>query len=253
VNLFDPEKQREFIRNFPEREFVFVPVLDSTHLECSRLWEKRHQSWIVVANQQTKGRGRYGRVWESPADANLYVSWVQPNPWGRSLGLLNLACGVILYKAIAEAYGTCDQNLTLKWPNDLYCGDQKLAGILLQSLDPDFSQVIIGMGINVYAKPEDLPSTATSMAIAYPNFQEHEARSKILHQLLLGFQQSALLEYLQKDDVQKKFWEYSVRAQQHFYTYTAFTYTYQGKLNKLYPNGTAQIQTDQGQIVDLTV
>jgi len=94
---------------------------------------------VVVADQQTEGRGRLSHRWEAPAGAALLVSFVlEPNP------LLSLAAGI----AAAEA---CGQGVRLKWPNDLLLGGRKVGGILVEASP---SKAVCGIGINLTWAPE---------------------------------------------------------------------------------------------------
>ncbi len=104
---------------------------------------------VILAEQQTAGRGRRGREWISPYGSNLYLSLV----WGFDGGVqaiegLSLAVGVAVRRA-AVRFGI--ESLTLKWPNDLLWEKRKVGGILLEIIgDPaGFCQVVIGVGINV--------------------------------------------------------------------------------------------------------
>ena len=115
---------------------------------------------IVLADQQTAGRGRLGRAWHSPAGNGLYVSLVlRP---ARVPGLLTLAAGVALAEAV-EAVTALPPDI--KWPNDLLVGRRKLAGILAETASGDVPQVVIGYGINVGRQsfPPDLSGRATSL------------------------------------------------------------------------------------------
>ena len=111
---------------------------------------------VVIAEEQTAGRGRRGRSWHSPAGANLYCSL----GWRFELGPerlsgLSLAVGAMLAEAITEMY---DIHLQLKWPNDLYHGERKLGGVLIEMLgEADGGrQVVVGVGLNV-----DMPAVPT--------------------------------------------------------------------------------------------
>ena len=117
---------------------------------------------VVMAEEQTAGRGRRGRSWHSPAGANLYCSL----GWRFELALealsgLSLAVGAMLAEAIAAAY---DAHLALKWPNDLYHGERKLGGVLIEMLGErdGRQQVVVGVGLNV-----DMPAVP-SEAIQQP-------------------------------------------------------------------------------------
>lgn len=105
----------------------------------------------VLAEYQTEGRGRRQRRWFSPLGSGLCLSmsWLFPHA-PRDLAALSLAVGVAMIRALGS-FGA--QNLSLKWPNDILCGDAKLAGILVD-VDGDARgplRVIIGTGVNVTA------------------------------------------------------------------------------------------------------
>lgn len=132
----------------------------------------------VVAQQQTQGRGRRGRVWQTPS-GNLAASLVLETSAGRArAATLGFVAGLALNAAIAEiapeistkvGLDGLDQprgRLTLKWPNDVLADGAKLAGILLeiQETKPGELAVVIGMGVNIVAAPEGLPYPVTSLA-----------------------------------------------------------------------------------------
>src|SRR5215208_564579 len=117
---------------------------------------------VIAANAQTAGRGRLGRSWASPAGAGLYVSAVlRPQP--DTLALITIAAGVAIAEGIeaATALGP-----SVKWPNDVYVGPRKLAGILAEAGSSSFgSHVVLGFGINLRpaAFPPDVAARATSI------------------------------------------------------------------------------------------
>jgi BirA family transcriptional regulator, biotin operon repressor / biotin---[acetyl-CoA-carboxylase] ligase len=109
---------------------------------------------VVVAGQQTAGRGRRGHRWSSPAGAGLYLSTVVRPPAGPSpdegpslFGLLTLAAGAAVAEGIGQATGL---EASLKWPNDLFYG-HKLAGVLAEGhgVGQPGQFVVVGVGINV--------------------------------------------------------------------------------------------------------
>lgn len=251
MKLFTPQEQQNLAAHFPEFSMLFQETLDSTQSECQRQWVKNPSvRWLVVANHQTNGRGRYGHQWQSPAYVNLYVSWIQPNPYKNQIGLLNLLCGILIYRSLKPCLDFPLPELTLKWPNDMYYADKKLAGLLLQNLDADFSKIIVGIGINITAQKNEIPETATSLALIGANPQD-DTRSKILHHLLTNFRDPVFAEYT-PDKILDEFAQCSQRTREHFYSYSCYQYYYKGKLQELHPNGTATIITDHGQIVHLT-
>ena len=122
--------------------------------------------FVVVADQQTAGRGRRGHAWFSPPGSGLYVSAVVAPARARvdssrATSLLTLAAGVGVAEGIARATGLRPD---LKWPNDLLVGPRKLAGILAEAAPGE--QVVVGYGINIApaAYPPELQDRATSLA-----------------------------------------------------------------------------------------
>lgn len=117
---------------------------------------------VVVADEQTAGRGRRGHSWSSPAGAGLYLTYVaRPS---RQVGLVTLAAGVGVQRGLASATGLETQ---LKWPNDVMVGRRKLAGVLAEGvrLGQPEAAVLVGVGINVLtaAHPPDVDARATSL------------------------------------------------------------------------------------------
>jgi BirA family biotin operon repressor/biotin-[acetyl-CoA-carboxylase] ligase len=122
---------------------------------------------VVIADQQTSGRGRLGRVWHSPRGTGLYVSiGLQPSSarigGDRATTLLTLAAGVALSEAVEAVTAITPE---IKWPNDLLVGRRKLAGILAESASSDLARIVLGYGINVGAMslPADVDARATSL------------------------------------------------------------------------------------------
>ncbi len=117
-----------------------------------------------MAERQTAGRGRQGRVWESPARAGIAVS-VLLRPAGidpARYGWLPLLAGVALAEAVRRI---AEVDAVLKWPNDLLIDERKCAGILAEVADP--GAVVVGLGLNTTTRDGELPHpAATSLALA---------------------------------------------------------------------------------------
>jgi BirA family transcriptional regulator, biotin operon repressor / biotin---[acetyl-CoA-carboxylase] ligase len=107
---------------------------------------------VLTAAEQSAGRGRQGRTWSAPAGRALLCSVVVRDP----PALLPLATGV----AVAEVAGPDAQ---LKWPNDLLLGGRKVAGILVEGR-PQEGWAVVGIGLNVAVRIEDLPAELRSRA-----------------------------------------------------------------------------------------
>jgi BirA family transcriptional regulator, biotin operon repressor / biotin---[acetyl-CoA-carboxylase] ligase len=117
---------------------------------------------VIAANAQVSGRGRLGRDWASPAGAGLYVSVIlRPAP--RVASLLTIAAGVALAEGIEAASGLA---AAVKWPNDLYVGNRKLAGILAEAgVGGGAAHVVLGFGVNLMTVglPPAIAARATSI------------------------------------------------------------------------------------------
>ena len=113
---------------------------------------------VALAEEQTQGRGRCGRSWHSPAGANLYLSlgWRFHGSVERLSGL-SLAIGAMLAEVIARDF---EVDLALKWPNDLFHGERKLGGVLIELLGEQNGAipVVAGIGLNVSMPLEDTAS-----------------------------------------------------------------------------------------------
>jgi BirA family transcriptional regulator, biotin operon repressor / biotin---[acetyl-CoA-carboxylase] ligase len=108
---------------------------------------------VLVAEGQSHGRGRQGRSWISPPGAALTFSvLLRPAMPPAERGWLPLLTGVALASAVQAATGV---DVALKWPNDVLAGGAKLAGILAEQAG---DAVVVGVGINVGAGPDDLPA-----------------------------------------------------------------------------------------------
>lgn len=144
--------------------------IDSTNDEAKRLVlaGERGPLWIVSA-QQTRGRGRLGRIWMS-RPGNLYASLVVSGFGPAALApQLGFVAGVAVLEAARRATGAGDR-LSIKWPNDLLLDGAKAAGVLLEGLplavaaEPPPFAAIIGIGVNCAEAPQNLPYRATALS-----------------------------------------------------------------------------------------
>ncbi|MGY2704448.1 biotin--[acetyl-CoA-carboxylase] ligase [Nocardioides sp. HB32] len=121
---------------------------------------------VVVAEHQTAGRGRLDRTWETPARAALTFSLVlRPTVPAGEWPWLPLLTGHTVAKTLRGAgYAAA----TVKWPNDVLLGDDKVAGVLVELVDtPAGPAAIVGVGLNVSSTRDELPvPAATSLALA---------------------------------------------------------------------------------------
>ena len=145
---------------------IYHEKIESTMPEAFRLaMEGSAEGTVVLAENQTKGRGRLGRGWVSPKGKGIYASIVlRPKFSLAEVAKLTLLTAVALSEAIEKTTGLTPQ---IKWPNDLLIGNKKVAGILTE-MNADMDRVrfiIVGIGINVNTPSNSLPEVATSLKI----------------------------------------------------------------------------------------
>lgn len=167
--------------------------LDSTNSELLRRQTPVDAATILLAEQQTGGRGRRGRTWASPVAANLYLSIARHFSGGLArLGGLSLVAGIAVAEAL-RAQGFAD--IALKWPNDLVVGGRKLGGLLVEGGGEHGGPVraVIGVGINVrmpeaFARAIDQPwIDLAAMAISPPS--RNAIAAQVLRQMLPALDQ----------------------------------------------------------------
>jgi BirA family biotin operon repressor/biotin-[acetyl-CoA-carboxylase] ligase len=118
---------------------------------------------VITADEQTAGRGRFGRRWVSPAGMNIYLTALL-RPDVARLRLLAMAVPLAVCRAVEAAV---DVRADIKWPNDVQIGGRKLAGILIESelSGADVKYALAGIGVNVNDAIEDaeIAGIATSL------------------------------------------------------------------------------------------
>ena len=144
------------------RAVEVVEEIGSTNAElAARATADEPEGLVLVAEHQQAGRGRLDRTWTSPPRAGLTVSLLlRPDVPAARRAWLSLLTGVALAESVSEAAGV---RTSLKWPNDLLAADgAKLAGILAETSG---QAVVVGVGLNVSTRRDELPDTGTSLAL----------------------------------------------------------------------------------------
>ncbi|MDH5881670.1 bifunctional biotin--[acetyl-CoA-carboxylase] ligase/biotin operon repressor BirA [Vibrio sp. S/42/10] len=130
-----------------------IPIIGSTNQHLLERTNDLESGSVCIAEYQAAGRGRRGREWVSPFGANLYLSmyWRLDAGMAAAMGL-SLVVGVAVVEALEEM-GV--EGVKLKWPNDLYHNDKKLAGILveLSGQSGGAAHIVIGLGLNLSMDP----------------------------------------------------------------------------------------------------
>ncbi len=139
---------------------------------------------VVIADSQSAGRGRLGRDWHSPPGKNLYFSCVlRPDLPVERVPPLTLCAGL----AVCEVVNSLGIGASIKWPNDVWAGDKKLAGVLteMSTRSRSVEAVIVGVGVNV--NTTDFPSELHATSLRLETGEDHE-RSGLLDAMLVAME-----------------------------------------------------------------
>ncbi len=137
---------------------------------------------VVMADEQTQGRGTRGRSWHSPRKMGIYASIIFRPPHSN-ISLLPLVAGLAIAEAISKSTGI---EVKLKWPNDLVWRKKKLGGILCESgfLGNQLSFAICGIGLNVLHSRDDFPRDIRRQAVSLKSITKKEIdKEKVLRKL----------------------------------------------------------------------
>ncbi|POD90285.1 biotin--[acetyl-CoA-carboxylase] synthetase [Pectobacterium odoriferum] len=155
MQLLDEEV---ILNHLPEGGVTVLPVVDSTNQYILERLDTLSSGDACLAEYQQSGRGRRGRQWFSPFGANLYLSlyWRLEQGPAAAVGV-SLVIGIVMAEVLHKLGA---DGVRVKWPNDLYLKDRKLAGILVELTGKtgDAANLVIGAGINLQMR-EPAPDT----------------------------------------------------------------------------------------------
>ncbi|CAI1868852.1 Bifunctional protein BirA [Serratia quinivorans] len=189
IQLLDVER---ILGQLVDKRVTVLPVVDSTNQYLLDRIAELQSGDACVAEYQQAGRGRRGRQWISPFGANLYLSmfWRLEQGPAAAMGL-SLVIGIVMAEVLK---GLGAQDVRVKWPNDLYLNDRKLAGILVELTGKtgDAAQLVIGAGINLAMRE----TNANAINQGWINLQEaginidrNELAATLLNELRQSLQQ----------------------------------------------------------------
>ena len=172
------------------REIIYMDSIDSTNSHAKRLGEKDFiDGTVIIAEEQTTGRGRLGREWVSPKGKGIWMTiLLKPDINPERASQITLISAMAVVKGIKKA---SDIDTLIKWPNDLVLNGQKLCGILTE-LGAEIDRInylCVGIGINVNQDKKDFGNyelnTATSLKIVSGSVVD---RKKLIGEVLKAFE-----------------------------------------------------------------
>ncbi|MBE7032512.1 MAG: biotin--[acetyl-CoA-carboxylase] ligase [Ruminococcaceae bacterium] len=166
---------------------IVLETVSSTNLYLKELSKDGapHET-VVIADNQTNGRGRPGREFFSPSGTGIYMSiLIHPDKTELQPGLLTVAAGVAVCRALESVCSTIPR---IKWVNDIFVNGKKVCGVLAESLTnplQGINSIIVGIGINVTTSSADFPGELSNIAGSV--FPENATRNEIIAKVLAEF------------------------------------------------------------------
>ena len=209
TDILSPQGMRKYLDSeYKNMDINVVSTTDSTNdlvrekASCGYL-----EGYTVVANEQKKGRGRYGRIFYSPSGTGLYMSiLLRPKNYDASGAVsITMIAAVALCEAIEEV---SNKKAEIKWVNDIYIDGKKVCGILTEGSygleNGMLDYVVLGVGINVYCPKEGFPKEIEQVAGAIINITNEasniDSLDDLKNRLAASFINRFMKHYRQQDD-----------------------------------------------------
>ena len=201
TDILSPQGIQKYLKQeYKNMDINVIPVIGSTNdLVREKANEGLEEGYVVISNEQTKGRGRYGRKFFSPSGTGLYMSiLLRPKNYSASEAVkVTMIAAVALCEAIEEV---SDEKAEIKWVNDIFIKGKKVCGILTEASygleNGVLDYAVVGVGINVYRPeggfPEEIKQTAGAI---FDNTQDD-----LKNHLSASFINSFMKYYLLQND-----------------------------------------------------
>lgn len=197
TDLLNPQNiYRNLKTKFIGKNVLHFETIDSTNDYAKKIGNELRDGSVIISEEQTKGKGRLGRVWESKAGEGIWMSIIlKPNIIPNKAPFITLIAGASIVKAL----NILGVDAKIKWPNDITINNKKLSGILTE-LSAEIERVnyiVVGIGMNVKDTDfeEELKDKATSLYKENYNL----SRVDIVKEILCQFEK-LYLDYIEKDD-----------------------------------------------------
>lgn len=235
---------------------VFFDTIDSTNSEAKRRLSSAEtgalHKTVLVAAEQTAGRGRMGRSFYSPAQSGIYLSLIWCKEKISEPAKMTALAAVAVCRALKEQYGV---DAEIKWVNDIFIGGKKVCGILTEGIanfeNGCIESAVIGIGVNISSEkmPEELKKIAGGVVQPNENYRRSGLCAAIIRELLRLLEGApegkteAMREYKLRSNLLGKTIEVSpiIGASQENYSCTVQDITEDAKLSVLLPDGTTRL------------
>lgn len=191
-NIISPGEIKHNLKTKVLGQTIFYQdIMESTNSKAKRLAsDGAEEGLLVIADQQSAGKGRLGRIWESPAGTGIWMSLVlKPNISPQYASQLTLIAGLSICEVIKEVTGL---EAKIKWPNDIVVNGKKVCGILTEmSAEMEgIKHIILGIGINV--NMSSFPNTLSyASSLSIEGKKEYSRKS-----IIKGFLEKFEVDYI---------------------------------------------------------
>ena len=197
TDLLNPQNiYRNLKTKFIGKNILHFETIDSTNDYAKKIGNELRDGSVIISEEQTKGKGRLGRVWESKAGEGIWMSIIlKPNIIPNKAPFITLIAGASIVKAL----NILGVDAKIKWPNDITINNKKLSGILTE-LSAEIERVnyiVVGIGMNV--KDTDFEEELQDKATSLYKENYNVSRIDIVKEILCQFEK-LYLDYIEKDD-----------------------------------------------------
>jgi len=232
---------------FESNRKLYFNEVESTNIVAMQKI-KDHQAQhgdIIIANFQSQGKGQQGNKWFSSAGSNILCSFICKDMQisANKLASLNMIISLAVHKVINNYFGG---RCFVKWPNDIFVEDKKIAGILVESVlsGTTIKHLIIGIGINV--NESSFPAELAPACSFYTFTNQKIATEDILNQLILSLNNSlSQLPKLSIQDIIKSYQSVQYAINQKMY-FRVGNSKIEGVILGINPEGQLRLQTQSG-------
>jgi len=229
-------------------EIIHLKEVLSTNISLREMNESRSlpEGSVIWADAQTAGRGQLGNTWESETGKNLTFSVVlYPDVIRANQQFLVSQIAALSVKETLELY---TGDIRIKWPNDIYCGDRKICGMLIENdlAGATIFSSIIGIGINLNQQHFS-PKALNPVSLTQITGDMYD-REEVLHQFLSRFYSYYLLLLQEKgDEIQSAYFDSLYRGIG-FYTYQDDNGVFEAEIKGIEPTGHLLLRLREGSI-----
>lgn len=203
---------------------------------------------VILAEEQTGGVGRLGRAWVSPSGGIWITIMLKPDIPLEHLHMITMAGSIAVARALRKEY---DLGALIKWPNDIYIGDKKVSGILLElSAEADtIHYCLLGIGIDANVSPDDMPPELRGTITSISSELGHEInRPKLLARVLKEFEQRYLLLESEEYDTIVREWKSLSLTLNHRVHVKTLRKSFDGEAIDIDEHGALILRKDNGKV-----